>query len=177
MIKYIPNILTSFRIVVAFLIPFLFFSKNHQLLTILLIIALLTDLFDGFLARKLKAISVSGKLLDIISDKLLALSAASTFITFINNFLLLVLIGEIAISVLMSYFFITSGAYKEKDFTKHESSQYGKIKTWFLFITLGVAFISYEFIAFQPILQPLIILTFIIQIITFCNYLKIYGKK
>ena len=76
--KYIPNILTTYRIIVAILIPFLFFSGNYNTLSILFILALLTDLIDGFLARKWNVTSTYGKVADAIGDKLLALSASST---------------------------------------------------------------------------------------------------
>ena len=75
--KYIPNILTTYRLIIALLIPFLFFNNYYNLLTILFVIALISDSVDGILARKWNVTSNYGKICDAIGDKLLALSASS----------------------------------------------------------------------------------------------------
>lgn len=67
----IPDILTTIRLV---LVPFVFLSisKNEILTIILLIIALITDILDGFLSRKLKIQNREfGKAYDHLVDKLL----------------------------------------------------------------------------------------------------------
>lgn len=68
--KLLPNIISIFRIVC---IPLLFFSifNNLRFISILiLLLASLSDFFDGYLARKLKVESKIGELLDPIADKL-----------------------------------------------------------------------------------------------------------
>jgi len=72
--KHIPNILTTFRLL---LIPvFAFFALNGNLITaaIIFLIAGVTDIFDGFIARKFNAISDFGKLYDPLVDKLFQIS-------------------------------------------------------------------------------------------------------
>ena len=98
--KYIPNILTTYRIFVALLIPFLFFKGQYNTLSILFVIALLSDLFDGYLARKWNVISIYGKMADAIGDKLLALSASTTFIIAINKNFIITLILEFIIIII-----------------------------------------------------------------------------
>lgn len=66
-----PNQLTLLRMV---FIPFIVLSlmdRNYKQALILLVIAGLTDLFDGFLARKLHQQTRIGQYLDPIADKLL----------------------------------------------------------------------------------------------------------
>ena len=68
--RNIPNILTLFRIV---LIPFIVVSiirDDYILALIFFIISGLTDILDGFIARKFNFITDFGKLIDPLADKL-----------------------------------------------------------------------------------------------------------
>ena len=68
MIKNIPNIITSLRIVGTFL---LLFTKPLSLWFYVVYISTgITDVFDGFIARKLKITSEFGAKLDSIADLL-----------------------------------------------------------------------------------------------------------
>lgn len=69
MFKHVPNILTMLRFV---LIPFIFISIIHSdyvLAFILLTLSGITDILDGFIARKFNFITNFGKLIDPLSDK------------------------------------------------------------------------------------------------------------
>jgi len=79
----LPNKLTMFRIfLTAVFILFLFSqgltSKLLALFTFLL--ASLTDLLDGFIAKKNNQVTDFGKLMDPIADKILVLSAFLAFV-------------------------------------------------------------------------------------------------
>ncbi|MDR1791168.1 MAG: CDP-diacylglycerol--glycerol-3-phosphate 3-phosphatidyltransferase [Propionibacteriaceae bacterium] len=74
MIKHIPNVLTVFRLVlVPVFLVFLFIAPHDQLwrlgATLVFVVAVLTDLFDGQIARKYEVVSDFGKLWDPIADK------------------------------------------------------------------------------------------------------------
>lgn len=73
MIGYIPNALSIFRLITGLL--FLVFGQIPAPVPqlILLTTALLSDLFDGWLARKFSVSSVKGALLDSSADKLFIL--------------------------------------------------------------------------------------------------------
>ncbi len=70
-----PNVLTTFRIILAPVIAILIWreTSNVQLILafILLLVAGITDWLDGYLARKLHLQSHLGRILDPIADKVL----------------------------------------------------------------------------------------------------------
>ena len=70
----IPNILTIIRFI---LIPFIFVSvitKHFLVALIIFTISALTDVLDGFIARKFNYITNIGKLIDPLADKLTQIS-------------------------------------------------------------------------------------------------------
>ena len=83
--KQLPNFLTSLRI---FIIPFLVLSfyipgmLSNVVTALLFGIAAITDYFDGYFARSMKAQSNFGKCLDPIADKLLVIVAIVMLIKF-----------------------------------------------------------------------------------------------
>ena len=107
---------------------------------------------------------------DAIGDKLLALSASTTFIIAINKNFIITLILEFTIIIINCTKFIASGNLKNREFNKNKSSIYGKIKTVFLFISLFIGFISYKYSSFSKLILPFIIITAIFQVITAINY-------
>lgn len=72
--KHLPNILTALRL---FMIPLFIFEYFRVPVAAAAIFALacLTDIADGYLARKYSVISVFGTLFDPAADKLLQISA------------------------------------------------------------------------------------------------------
>jgi phosphatidylglycerophosphate synthase len=70
----VPNSITSLRIILAItIIALLILGNDVQILTagILLVIAAVTDFFDGFMSRRLKQTSLFGSLFDIVADEIL----------------------------------------------------------------------------------------------------------
>ncbi|MGQ9818326.1 MAG: CDP-alcohol phosphatidyltransferase family protein [Candidatus Kapaibacteriales bacterium] len=76
----LPNILTIIRLVLLIPINIFMFTRNKEIALSLIFIAWITDLLDGYLARKLNAVSVLGKMLDPIADKLLIFSIVLSLI-------------------------------------------------------------------------------------------------
>jgi len=73
----IPNLLTSARIVMIPVCLWLLGKdtpRGGYWATIVFTLAALTDLVDGWLARKLNVVSVLGKLLDPLADKLIVMA-------------------------------------------------------------------------------------------------------
>ena len=95
--KHIPNILTIIRF---FLIPFIYgaiIEKNYLFAFIFLAISGITDILDGFIARKYNFITNFGKLIDPLADKctqLFALIALASINIIPFWFLMIVFLKE-----------------------------------------------------------------------------------
>jgi cardiolipin synthase len=71
--KNIPNILSALRILSVPIFLYFYFSntKNHLIVACtVFVIAGLTDVIDGFIARRFNLITSLGKILDPLADKL-----------------------------------------------------------------------------------------------------------
>ena len=128
--KSIPNCLTFFRILLTPLIVIFIFLQQEKYLiyqlnfsfqqtiivakiylfsflaTILFVIAILTDFFDGYLARKNNLISNFGKIWDPIADKILVNSILISFAikTYIPFYLALIsIVRDIIVDGYKSY--------------------------------------------------------------------------
>lgn len=98
--KNLPNILTIFRILIipiliySFYIPGLF---ANLVVASLFLLASITDFFDGYFARSMKAQSNFGRCLDPIADKLLVAVAIIMLIHFGNKNMVITLSGLVII--------------------------------------------------------------------------------
>ena len=80
MFKHIPNILTIIRFL---LIPFILlniFTGNYILAFVFFTISGITDIADGFIARKFNLISNFGKLMDPLADKLTQIATLTSLV-------------------------------------------------------------------------------------------------
>ena len=71
----IPNVLTMIRLALVPVFVVLFFTGHRKASLAVFVAASLTDMLDGYLARKLNQITDFGKLFDPLADKLMVLSA------------------------------------------------------------------------------------------------------
>lgn len=67
----VPNVLTMLRMALIPVFIALFATGHEKLALITFIVASLTDLLDGYIARKHKLITNFGKLMDPLADKLM----------------------------------------------------------------------------------------------------------
>ncbi len=77
--KDIPNILSVIRIILVFVFVYLFFFVNIYAALIVFLIAGLTDVVDGYLARHNNWITDLGKILDPLADKLMQCTVLISF--------------------------------------------------------------------------------------------------
>ena len=69
MFKHVPNILTMTRFVLIPFIVYFILKDNYILAFVFLTISGITDVLDGYIARKYNLISNFGKLVDPLADK------------------------------------------------------------------------------------------------------------
>ena len=100
----LPNLLTSLRIVaipVLVIVLFTQFEGKELVAFIIFLVAALTDMFDGFLARRREEITILGQILDPIADKLLVASAFICLVELgaVQAWMVVIILGrEIAIT-------------------------------------------------------------------------------
>jgi len=73
----IPNLLSIFRIILVPVFVAVFFSDSpnaHSMATLIFILAGVTDILDGRIARKYNQITALGRVLDPLADKLMVMT-------------------------------------------------------------------------------------------------------
>ncbi len=131
--KWLVNAITSSRILGALVLPIIFNIMSIPLLIAVLSLLFVTDFVDGKLARKWNVQTLGGGLLDSLGDKVLAVSCILSLIG-VQNFLLIPLFLELGITG------INVRRTLQGEIVK--SSILGKIKTWFLSVTLALMAIN-----------------------------------
>lgn len=76
----VPNIVTTIGIIAIVFYIFAFINNETPLLFTALTIIALSDLFDGFLARKLKQETICGKFLDYLRDRFFQIAVIGNLI-------------------------------------------------------------------------------------------------
>lgn len=143
MLKYVPNTLTIIRFLLIPAIVISIFSENYILAAALFTISGITDIADGFIARKFNLVSNFGKLMDPLADKLTQIATLTS----------LVLAGVlpkfgywILGIVLLKEFIMICGAsfLYGKDVVVY-SKWYGKLATVMFFIAIIISLFIKEF--------------------------------
>lgn len=78
----VPNALTIFRIMLIPVYLYIFFSTKPyhvEIAYLILILAGITDIVDGYIARTYKLITDFGKMMDPLADKLMMLTVITSF--------------------------------------------------------------------------------------------------
>ena len=165
--KIIPNILTLSRI---FFIPFIvYFGIKRKFLILLLLTALVafTDYLDGYFARRFQVESEFGAKLDAVCDKLLALSLL-LLLFFFHHFFIYIFILETLIASFNLYTFYKTHVV--------QSLLIGKIKTWFIFITILLGYTDILWPKVIPI-RLFILLTLLLQFCSLIEYIENYKNN
>ena len=141
--KWIPNLLTSSRILlVPVFLYFLFsdFSHGKLLALICFVIAAITDAYDGKIARKHNIVTKFGIFFDPLADKFLVLSAfyAFMFISDLDTTIKLWMIILISFRDILVTLLRTIMQYKGITMI---TSKLGKIKTALQLITIHLILI------------------------------------
>ena len=167
----LPNKLTTFRVI---LIPFFVFFMlapnmtgiNNYIAVAIFIVASLTDLLDGKIARKYNLVTNFGKFMDPLADKLLVCSAM----------ICLIQTGQLAawiVVIIIAREFIISGfrLIASDNGVVIAASYWGKVKT---FVQMAMSiFLVFHFQAevFRIIESILIYASVILTIISLVDYI------
>lgn len=144
----IPNILTALRVIsVPFFIYFIL-SPNitYRIIAFALFaLASITDLIDGYLARKWNQETEFGKFMDPLADKALVLGAFITFLFLsdqVQGWMVLCIVGRDMLITALRYLAIHRGK-------SLRTSMFGKIKTTFQMFSIGVILLSFLMVSYK----------------------------
>ena len=170
----IPNWLCFLRIALIPVFSVLFIKDHFLIAAIVMIVAALTDLFDGKIARKYNQVSNLGKILDPIADKLSQMSIVIILLYkfWDNTFFKVLLFMFIAKEVLM----LVGGALLlAKGLRPVAAEMVGKVATtvFYVFMIVIIAF-GGENAAVKNILpEPVMIAMVIISLI--CTFAALFS--
>lgn len=150
----IPNILTMLRIAAIPLMAFLLMSPTKSAgfwAAALFSLASITDWLDGYLARRMGIVTVFGKFLDPIADKLIVMAAMIMILPFgrVPAWMVLVILGrEIIITGLRGI--------ASSEGIVIQASDLGKYKTIFQLTAIIGLLLHYDYNWFFGIDHPLL---------------------
>ena len=167
----LPNKLTCFRVV---LIPFFVFfmmapffeGYGNYIALVIFIVASLTDLLDGKIARKYHLVTNFGKFMDPLADKLLVCSAM----------ICLIQTGQLAawiVIIIISREFIISGfrLVAADNGVVIAASYWGKFKTTFQMLMVIALILNLPYTWFQALGTVLIYVSLALTIISLIDYI------
>ncbi len=167
----LPNKLTIFRVIlIPFVVLFLLLDPSNQvyrmIALVIFIIASLTDLLDGKIARKYNLITNFGKFMDPLADKLLVCSCM----------ICLVGIGQLpawVVVIIIAREFTISGfrLIASDNGIVIAASYWGKFKTTFQMLMVICMIANFQFAAWQILCNILMWIALILTIVSLIDYI------
>ncbi len=172
----IPNVLSTFRLLLVPLIVWMYFDDNikfHFLFAfILVVVSAVTDVVDGYIARKYNMVTDLGKVLDPIADKL------TQFVVIICLACDYPLMTVVAVIIFAKEILMLIGAVlfvRDGNETPY-ARWWGKLTTIVLYATMLLLILA-EFIIFSLpdwVLVTAVSLCIACLVFSFLNYALIY---
>ena len=175
MLKHIPNTLTIVRFLLIPFILFYIFTGNYILAFIFFTISGITDVVDGFIARKFNLISNFGKLMDPLADKLTQIATLTSLviIDIIPIWILIIVLAKEFIMIVGASFLYG------KDVVVY-SRWYGKAATVLFYLAIVCSLLLKQFNLggiWQELDYMVYCLALITTIFALIMYVKdLYGK-
>lgn len=167
----IPNLMGYFRILLIPVFCYFYIKKQEYLLAAgIVLVSSLTDLFDGYIARRFNMVTELGKALDPVADKLThaALALCLAFRYPLMWALLALMAVKEGYMGIMGLYFLKRGKMLDG------AMWFGKVCTALLFVVLLVLF----FFPHLPlaVVNALILLTMADMLFTLCMYIPVFLK-
>lgn len=167
----IPNMLSFFRLALIPVIVWLYCGlKNYYAAIGVIVLSGISDIADGFIARKFQMVSDFGKILDPIADKL---TQAALLVCLISKYKLMW--GLLVVFVVREISMLTMGAVviKKKD-SVNSSKWYGKLNTVIIY---GVMIVLIMFPNISELFANiLLILCAVVMLISLVLYARFYYR-
>ena len=167
----LPNKLTMFRVIlipffVFFLLAPYFEGYGNYIAVAIFIVASLTDLLDGKIARKYNLVTNFGKFMDPLADKLLVCSAMICLIE-------LGLLPAWIVIIIIAREFIISGfrLIASDNGVVIAASYWGKFKTTFQMLMVIVLLLNFDIPAFKILGTVLIWIATILTVVSLIDYI------
>lgn len=167
----LPNKLTIFRVIlIPFFVLFLLMEPDNQtfrlIADLIFIVASLTDMLDGKIARKYHLVTNFGKFMDPLADKLLVCAAM----------VCLVATGQLAawiVIIIISREFIISGfrLIASDNGIVIAASMWGKFKTVFQMLMIIVLIANIPLAAFDMIGTVLTYVALVLTVVSLVDYI------
>ena len=167
----IPNILTVFRLclIPVYIVAFALSGESKSSAAVVFIVASITDVLDGYIARKYNMSTKTGQLLDPLADKLMQLTVVISLM--IADILPVWFVIILAIKECLM---IAGGAllYSQKKYVK--SNIFGKLNTIILFCAMVMMF----YIHTSELISTMVLgISAIFNLITIGSYYYVYFTK
>ncbi len=174
----IPNILSFIRILMIPAIVVIYFSsvKNHYIWSALLVLLSgLTDMVDGFIARRFNMISDVGKILDPIADKLTQFTVVVCLS--INHPILIPVVAVIFLKEL--FMLIGAVIFVHRGNETPYARWWGKMTTVVLYATMTLFMISDIIAISDAVTVTAMSISIACLAFSFYNYLAVFvnGRK
>ncbi|EYE87458.1 CDP-diacylglycerol--glycerol-3-phosphate 3-phosphatidyltransferase [Fervidicella metallireducens AeB] len=162
----IPNLLTTIRFILIPVFFIIYFSSmDNSFITSMLVFfsAGITDVLDGYIARKYNLITKLGTVLDPLADKLMTLSVL--FCLSLDK----IISKWVFIIFLIKEMFMILGGIKLFKYKKVISAKYyGKLATAFLYLSIAVMILD------RSIGIYIMYISICVTLFAFINYLMTY---
>ncbi len=183
MVINIPNILTALRLVIVPVLGYSMHSERYTLAMILFALGGITDVVDGYIARKFNMITKWGKFFDPLADKLMQITALTFLVIkdFIPIVVLIIVVLKELLMLIGGILLYTKGK------TVIGANWYGKLATVIFYFAIIATIIlrieslsnSYTTIAINIALGLAVVCTLfalVRYIIIYLKFSKNYDK-
>ena len=174
----IPNIISLIRICMIPIFIYLYFSVtyayHYQYALLVILLSAISDIIDGFIARKFNMVSDVGKVLDPIADKLTQVSVVFCLLFTHKELIVLVIVlfTKELLTLFVAIYVLKSG------FKPFSSKWFGKLATVMVYLTFFYAvFMDIYTVLPTFVLQIMSLVTSMCLFISMVGYMSVLIKS